>query len=117
MKAMDKKEYSDEFKQEVIRDYYTSELGVRQTSIKWGLPSKNYVGNWERYLKKKNLLPCDCVKKPNLKTAVRINKKIADAAELAELEKLRKENQVLRCRLDYLKELEKVVKKKKNTPP
>lgn len=115
MKTFNRSEYTDEFKLEVIKDYYTNDLGVRQTATKWGLPTKNYVGNWEKYLRKKNLIPSDWIKKPHLKTAVRINKQKAELAELAGLETLRKENQLLKCRLDYLGELEKLVKKKKDT--
>ena len=115
MKEVKRKEYSDEYKLEVIRDYYTNDLGARQTAEKWGLPTKNYVGNWEKYLSGKGLIPGDWVKKSNLRTAVRINKEKAGAAELAELEDLRKENRVLRCRLDYMTELENIVKKKTDT--
>lgn len=115
MKTFNRSEYTDEFKLEVIKDYYTNDLGVRQTAVKWGLPTKNYVGNWEKYLRKKRLIPDNWIKKPHLKTAVRINKKKAELAELAELEALRKENQMLRCSLDYMNELEKLVKKKTDT--
>ena len=29
---------------------------------KYNLPSKNYIANWEQYLKKKGLLPLDATK-------------------------------------------------------
>src|SRR6056297_1286130 len=49
--------YSDAFKLEVVRDYYNSPLGVRSIALKYNLPSKNYINNWEKYLIKKGLLP------------------------------------------------------------
>ena len=51
-----KKVYSDAFKKSVIEDYYNSPLGVRAIARKYGLPSKNYITNWELYLKKSGLL-------------------------------------------------------------
>ncbi len=59
-----KKKYSDEFKLFVIKDYYNSALGVRAIALKYNLPSKNYINNWEEQLKKKGLLPSDATK-PN----------------------------------------------------
>lgn len=47
------KKYSDNFKLQVVKDYYESRLGVRAIADKYGLPSKNYISNWERYLKRK----------------------------------------------------------------
>ena len=48
------RKYSDEFKLAVIEDYYNSPLGVRSIANKYDLPSKNYIGNWEKQLKKKS---------------------------------------------------------------
>lgn len=56
------KRYSDEFKLSVIKDYYNSTLGVRAIALKYNLPSKNYINNWEEELKKKGLLPLDATK-------------------------------------------------------
>jgi transposase-like protein len=56
------KKYSDEFKLMVVQDYYNSSLGVRMVSLKYNLPSKNYIENWEKYLKKKGLLDPDATK-------------------------------------------------------
>jgi transposase-like protein len=57
-----KREYSDLFKKAVIEDYYSSTLGVRAITLKYGLPSKNYIERWELYLKRKGLLPADATK-------------------------------------------------------
>lgn len=109
------RKYTNEFKLEVIGDYYTNDLGVRQTAAKWGLPSKNYIESWELYLKRKNLIPKDWIKKPPLKAPKHLN--VYSANESPELKSLRDENEFLRCSLDYYKQLEKftTVKKKKNT--
>lgn len=56
------KKYTDEFKMSVIQDYYTSNLGVRMIALKYNLPSKNYIGSWENYLKRKGLLASDATK-------------------------------------------------------
>ena len=32
------------------------------TAAKYGLPSKNYITNWEQYLRRKGLLPPDATK-------------------------------------------------------
>lgn len=63
-----KRKYSNEFKLSVIKDYYNSTLGVRAIASKYNLPSKNYVNNWEKQLKKKGLLPPDSTK-PNKSVA------------------------------------------------
>ena len=47
------KNYSDEFKLSVIKDYYESNLGVRKITAKYNLSSKNLVLNWEKQLKEK----------------------------------------------------------------
>lgn len=79
------KKYSDEFKLEVIRDYYSNQLGLRMTAIKYGLPSKNYITNWEQYLKKKGMLPADATKP--VKAAGRAPEQIARADDRTEREK------------------------------
>ena len=68
------KKYSDEFKLQVVNDYYSSPLGVRAIASKYGLPSKNYINNWEEQLKKKGLLPEDSTK-PN-KTVARTKESV-----------------------------------------
>lgn len=59
------RKYSDQFKLSVIEDYYNSLLGFRAIAAKYGLPSKNYIGNWEIQLKRKGLLPPDATKPQN----------------------------------------------------
>ncbi|NLI74790.1 MAG: transposase [Euryarchaeota archaeon] len=57
-----KKKYTDEFKLQVVKDYYNSPLGVRAIASKYELPSKNYVNRWETALKRKGLLPPNATK-------------------------------------------------------
>jgi transposase-like protein len=111
-------QYTDEFKIEVIRDYYTNDLGVRMTANKWGLPSKNYITKWEVYLKRKGLLP-NAVKKPPLK-AQKAHKAIERSeSERIELQALRKQNEELKAALEFERELNYALgvkkKRKQNT--
>jgi transposase-like protein len=115
MKKIDNKTYSDEFKLEVIKDYYKNQLGVRTTAVKYGLPSKNYITNWERYLKKKGLLPQDAAKL--VKAAGRAPESVVRADDRTEREK-QYESQIeaLKARVAYyegLESLQPFLKKKK----
>ena len=100
-----RKKYSDEFKLMVVKDYYNSELGVRLIAAKYNLPSKNYITNWETYLKKKGLLPPDATK-PN-KSVARTSEKKAREDSRTSLEK-QYEAQIeeMQVRIDYLESLD-----------
>lgn len=99
------KSYSDEFKLSVIKDYYTSTLGVRAIALKYNLPSKNYINNWEKYLKKKGLLPEDATKP--IKTIYRSSENIVRADNRTELERqYESEIEVLKARIAYYESLE-----------
>jgi transposase-like protein len=105
MKKKDKKMYSDEFKLEVVKDYYRNQLGVRTTALKYGLPSKNYITNWEKYLKKKGLLPEDAVKP--VKAVGRSPEQVARADDRTEREKhYAAEIERLKARIAYYEGLE-----------
>jgi len=100
-----KREYSDKFKLEVIKDYYNSRLGVRATAAKYGLPSKNYINNWEQYLKKKGLLPPNSTKPE--KSAGRAPEAIIRADNRTEREKqYESEIENLKARVAYYEGLE-----------
>lgn len=60
------RKYTDEFKLLVVQDYYESDMSVRTIARKYGLPSKNYINNWENQLKRKGLLAED-TEKSNIK--------------------------------------------------
>jgi transposase len=99
------KKYSDNFKLQVVKDYYESRLGVRAIADKYGLPSKNYISNWERYLKRKGLLPADA-EKP-VKTAGRAPEAIQRADTRTEREKLyEQEIERLKARVAYYESLD-----------
>src|SRR6056297_2862343 len=108
--------YSDAFKLEVVRDYYNSPLGVRSIALKYNLPSKNYINNWEKYLIKKGLLPPGSTK-PN-KTPGRTSETILRADDRTEREKrYEQEIRELKARIQYLESLESLkpfVKKKQH---
>ena len=49
------KQYSDEFKLQVVKEYLEGSLGCRRLAQKYNLPSKNYILNWKNQLIKKGL--------------------------------------------------------------
>jgi transposase-like protein len=99
------RKYSDEFKLAVIKDYYNSTLGVRAMALKYNLPSKNYINNWEKQLKKKGYLPSDATK-PN-KSVGRSKESIAreDTRTPREMQ-YEAENQILKAKVAYYESLE-----------
>jgi transposase-like protein len=117
MKKIEKKTYSDEFKLSVVKDYYTNQLGIRTTAQKFGLPSKNYIENWEKYLKKKGLLPQDAVKPT--KAAGRSPEKVIRDDNRTEREKqYEAEIETLKARVAYyegLASLQPYIKKNKGS--
>ena len=97
--------YRDTFKMEVIKDYYSSPLGVRAIALKYGLASKNYIENWEKYLKKKGLLPADATKP--VKSVGRSPEPIMREDTRTEREKQYEEEIVaLKARIEYFESLE-----------
>lgn len=101
------KKYSDEFKLQVVNDYYSSPLGVRAIASKYGLPSKNYINNWEEQLKKKGLLPEDSTK-PN-KTVARTKESVLREDTRTHREKqYEKEIEVLSAKVAYFESLEQL---------
>jgi transposase-like protein len=99
------KKYTDEFKLSVIQEYYNSNLGVRAIALKYNLPSKNYINNWEESLKEKGLLPPDATK-PN-KSAGRSKEAVMREDTRTTREKQYEEEiQVLKARVAYFEGLE-----------
>nr|WP_312576965.1 transposase [Sedimentibacter sp.] len=99
------KKYSDEFKLAVIKDYYNSTLGVRSIALKYGLPSKNYITNWEQSLKKKGLLSMDATKP--VKSVGRTKENILRNDDRTEREKQYEiEIQTLKAKVEYYENLE-----------
>lgn len=106
------KQYSDEFKLEVIKDYLTSELGVRRIAEKYNLPSKNYITKWMEYLKQKGLIENTQPLKKKTSASELVEK---NSVKKTEYEKqLEKENLELRAKLDFFKEIEKIIESEKH---
>ena len=98
------KNYSDEFKLSVIKDYYESNLGVRKITAKYNLSSKNLVLNWEKQLKEKGLLPTEAKKDPE-KIKSRSDK--IDFPEKTQREiEYEKEIERLHAKIEYYEQLE-----------
>lgn len=99
------RKYTDEFKLLVINDYYKSDVGVRAIARRYGLPSKNYINNWEKQLKKKGLLPKNATK-PN-KTAGPSKNSLKPGENKTPRERqLELENMQLKAKIEYFESLE-----------
>lgn len=97
--------YADEFKLSVIKDYYTSTLGVRAIALKYNLPSKNYITNWESYLKKKGLLPTDSTK-PNKSVGRSKEKILREDTRTPREKQYEEEIKTLKARVAYFEGLD-----------
>lgn len=111
------KNYSDEFKLSVIKDYYESNLGVRKITAKYNLSSKNLVLNWEKQLKEKGLLPTEAKKNPD---NIKIRSDKIDFPEKTQREiEYEKEIERLHAKIEYYEQLEHLqpfISKKKQKP-
>jgi hypothetical protein len=83
--------------------------------VKYGLPSKNYITNWEKYLKKKGLPPQDATKP--IKAGGRAPERVVRADDRTEREKqYEAEIEALKARVAYyegLESLQPFIKRKK----
>lgn len=98
------RQYSDEFKLQVVQEYLNGPLGCRLLARKYNLPSKNYIFNWKEQLINKGLLKDVQVKKNPSKVS-KTTKKAKSAYE----KQLEKENFELKARLAYYQELERLI--------
>ncbi|MEY8684686.1 hypothetical protein AB9N12_19700 [Bacteroides sp. AN502(2024)] len=48
MSKLSRKIYSETFKLEVLRDYFSSGLSMFATAKKWGLPNHTYILRWQK---------------------------------------------------------------------
>lgn len=102
---MVKRKYTDDFKLAVIEDYYQSQLGVRSIALKYNLPSKNYINNWEAELKKKGLLPQEATKPE--KTVARTKESILrQDTRTAKEKQYEQEIEALKAKVAYYESLE-----------
>ena len=105
---MIRREYSDEFKLEVVRAYLNGPHGVRVVSASYGLPSKNYIPNWIAYLQKKGLLDPHAISQKSKSGATKREAGYQGftSEKKTEREKmLEKENLKLRAENAFLKKL------------
>ena len=100
-----KTKYPDDYKLLVVKDYYSSPLGVRAIALKYNLPSKNYINNWENQLIAKGLLPKGSTKP--VKSVGRSPESVVYKDSRTKLETYY-ENEIikLKARVDYLESLE-----------
>lgn len=100
-----KNKYTDEFKLSVVLDYYSSSLGVRAIAMKYNLPSKNYITNWEQQLIKKGLIPPESTKP--VKAVARSKESILREDTRTPREKVyEQEIELLKARVEYLESLD-----------
>lgn len=99
------KEYSDEFKLQVVNEYLKEKLGCRLLAKKYNLPSKNYIFRWKDELEKKGLL-----EKGIKKDLTKMQKSSLKSKNKTPYEKqLEKENFQLKAELAFYKELKKLI--------
>lgn len=102
---MNQKTYSDEFKLQVVKEYFTGELGCRLLAKKYNLPSKNYIFTWRDQLISKGLLDSN-IKPIHHKGSQKSTESKKKTAYEVQLEK---ENLELRAKLALFSELEKIL--------
>jgi len=102
-----KANYSNEFKLLVVRDYYSSTLGVRSIALKYNLPSKNYINNWDKELIAKGLLPEGSIKPDK---AVGRSKEYVTREDTRKEREIHYENEItmLKARVEYLESLDQL---------
>ena len=103
---MRQKKYSDEFKLQILKEYFTGDLGCRLLAKKYNLPSKNYIFSWRDQLIKKGLLNPDIKATFHKGSQKPLDSKKKTAYEI----QLEKENLELRATLALCNELNKLLK-------
>lgn len=108
---MIKREYTQEFKLQVVREYIRSPHGIRVVSRSFGLPSKNYITRWvEEFLQTGSITEEELVA-AGKKSKQNVGPK-ADPYEVhtpsARERLLEQENLRLRAELDLLKKLAEI---------
>ena len=101
------RKYTDEFKLRVVNDYYESDMGVRAIARKYGLPSKNYINNWEEQLKRKGLLSEDAGK-PNKTAGPSANSLNLENTKTPREKELELEIMRLNARIEYFESLDHI---------
>lgn len=105
---MKRKIYDIEFKLQVVKAYFEGPDGMRLVARSFGLPTKNYIDNWIKELKKKGLIPENMAKeisKTSLKSKIEKDNHCKTIDTSARERMLEKENLRLRAENDLLKKL------------
>lgn len=105
------REYSQEFKLSVIREYLNGPHGIRVVSRSFGLPSKNYITRWIQELSNAGLITEDeLIAAGKKSSAGRASKKHPYQVHIpSPREKmLEQENLRLRAEIDFLKKLQEI---------
>jgi transposase len=108
---MIKREYSQEFKLSVIREYLSSPHGIRIVSRSFGLPSKNYITRWIQELSDAGLVTEDeLIAAGKKSSAGRTSKKHPYQVHTPSPKErmLEEENLRLRAENDFLKKLQEI---------
>jgi len=103
---MQKREYSQEFKLSVVRQYLESPHGIRVVARSCGLPSKNYITNWINEMLKAGLITEEELIVAGKKSSQNRGKKAHPyevQASTPRERQLEEENLRLRAELDFLK--------------
>lgn len=98
MNTKDHQEYSETFKLQVLRDYYSSGQSKRSIERKWNIPSRR-IYFWEKAFPIENFplpLPSECIEtykmtheKKELSNEEKLQKRIDDLMRSLEYEKMR----------------------------
>uniref|UniRef100_UPI00366B5921 hypothetical protein n=1 Tax=Pelosinus sp. sgz500959 TaxID=3242472 RepID=UPI00366B5921 len=108
---MVKREYSQEFKLSVIREYLNCPHGIRVVSRSFGLPSKNYITRWINELSKVGLVTEEELvaagkKSTAGKQSIKHPYQVHEPSPRERM--LDQENLRLRAEIDFLKKLQEI---------
>lgn len=107
-----KRNYSDEFKLQIVNEYLEGPLGCRLLARKYNLPSKNYINNWIDQLIRKGILKEEDVVKKDFS---KFKDKITNDKNKTPYEKqLERENIELRAKLAFYEEMKKLIEEDKD---
>lgn len=116
---MIKREYSLEFKQQVVREYIKSPHGIRVVARSFGLPTKNYITRWIEELMKNGFVTEEELSVAG-KKSVKTQGPKAHPYEVhrtsARERLLEQENLRLRAELDLLKKLAEIERRDSKKP-
>lgn len=111
--------YTGDFKKHVIEYMHANQLSIRETSIYFGIPSDTTVGKWERIYYEEGPVALYCDNRGRKNNCMSLNKpkkelpKSTEEDLIAEVQRLRMENDYLKKLIALAQEREEKKKKKK----